>query len=488
MKTSGFLKIFSAIIFLALVLNGITTGNAVQQKPNIVFILTDDLGINDLACYGRTEHRTPNIDKLANQGIRFTASYCALPICSPSRAAILTGKNPAKLHITTFLPGRRDCPAQKVLQPVINQQLPLEEVTLAEYLKKAGYVTGCFGKWHLGGKGFGPLEQGFDFYHPGKAVTQPSETEGGKGEYDLTMAAIKFIEENSDKPFFVYLAHNTPHIPYSAKPALVEKNKNALEPVYAALIETLDDTVGILMKKLEEKGLSTNTIVIFASDNGGLHVPELKHKIITHNTPYRAGKGYLYEGGLRVPLIVRWTGKIPSGKVIDTPVVNTDFLPTLLELVGEKVPKDIDGKSFAKTLLSGKNEKGNKRLFFHFPHYTNQGGRPSGAVIDGKWKLIKYYDDDSVELYNLENDIGETTNLAEKEPAIAKRLEKALLDWIKKEKLQTNKPNPDFNPELYRKLYVDIDTSKYNAAKSTPEMFEKILEWRRLMDEVVVRK
>lgn len=483
MKASGCLRFFVGCLVLCLV--GIFSCTAASQKPNILFILTDDLGINDLACYGRTEHHTPNIDRLASQGIRFTTSYCALPICSSSRAAILTGKNPAKLHLTTYLPGRRDCPAQKVLHPVINQQLPLEEMTLAEYLKKAGYATACIGKWHLGGKGFGPLEQGFDFYHPGKAVTQPSETEGGKGEYDLTRAAIRFIETNLNKPFFVYLAHNTPHIPYSARQALVEKNKNALEPVYAALMETMDDTVGMLMKRLDELGLATNTIVIFTSDNGGLHVPELKHKVITQNSPYRAGKGYLYEGGLRVPLIVRWDGKIPQGKVIDTPVINTDFLPTLLELIGEEIPSGIDGKSFAKALMSGRNEKSSRAFFFHFPHYTNQGGRPSGAVIDGDWKLIKYYDDNSIELYNLKEDIGETTNLAGKEKEIAMRLERALMDWIEREKLQTNKPNPNFNPELYRKLYVDIDTSKYNAAKATPEMFEKILEWRKLMDDVV---
>lgn len=460
-------------------------GSGQKIKPNILFILTDDLGINDLGCYGRKEHRTPNIDRLASQGIKFTASYCALPICSPSRAAILTGKNPAKLHLTTFLPGRKDCPSQKVLHPVINQQLPLEEITLAEYLKKAGYATACLGKWHLGGKGFGPLQQGFDFYYPGKADTKPSDNEGGKGEYDLTMTAIKFIETNINKPFFVYLAHNTPHIPYSAKQSLIEKNKDTFEPVYAALIETLDDTIGILMRKLDEFGLSTNTIVIFSSDNGGLHVPELSHKIITHNSPYRAGKGFLYEGGLRVPLIVKWDGKIPSGKTIDTPVINNDLLPTLLELIGEKVPENIDGKSFASILKKGGNTKSKRRFYFHFPHYTNQGGRPAGAIIEGDWKLIKYYDDDSIELYNLKHDIGETTNLALKEKQIAKKMEKQLLDWILSEKLQTNAPNPDFNPLLYNKLYVDVDPSKYDPAHATPDVLQKMIEWRKLMDQVV---
>jgi len=251
----------SLLVFLITATVLVAAENA--NKPNILFILTDDLGINDLACYGRKEHNTPNIDRLANEGLKFTRAYCALPICSPSRAGIITGKNPAVLHLTTFLPGRTDCPSQKLLHPKIEQNLPLEEKTIAEHLKELGYATACIGKWHLGGKGFTPKEQGFDFYHPGNAKTKPSATEGGKGEYDLTRMAIKFMETNRNNPFFIYLAHNTPHIPYSAKDELVEKNKNAFEPVYAALMETVDDTVGMLLRKLDELDLSKNTLVIF---------------------------------------------------------------------------------------------------------------------------------------------------------------------------------------------------------------------------------
>jgi arylsulfatase A-like enzyme len=202
---------------LALVAAGAALA-APPSKPNIVFILTDDLGINDLGCYGRKEHHTPNLDRLAGEGMRFTCHYCALPICSPARAAILTGKSPARLHLTTFLPGRPECPSQKLLHPKIHQQLPLEEKTLAEYLKAAGYATACIGKWHLGGAGFGPKEQGFDLVHAGTANTKPSGAEGGKGEYELTSKAIEFIEKNKAGPFFLYLAHNTPHIPLGAKP------------------------------------------------------------------------------------------------------------------------------------------------------------------------------------------------------------------------------------------------------------------------------
>ena len=218
------------------------------QPPNIIFILADDLGINDLGCYGRTEHHTPHLDRLAAEGTRLTAAYCALPICSASRAAIMSGKNPARLHLTTFLPGRPDCPSQKLLHPVICQQLPLEELTLAEHLKAAGYATACIGKWHLGGAGFGPREQGFDVYYAGQAVTTPSDVEGGKGEYDLTAHAEQFLEANRGRPFFLYLAHNSPHIPYSAKEKLVAQNRGAFEPVYAAVIESLDDTVGQLLR------------------------------------------------------------------------------------------------------------------------------------------------------------------------------------------------------------------------------------------------
>jgi arylsulfatase A-like enzyme len=225
---------------------------AAERKPNIVFILADDLGINDLSCYGRTDQPTPNLDKLAAQGIRFTQAYCAQPICSPSRAALMTGKTPARLHLTTFLPGRPDAPSQMLLHPKINQALPADVPTIAEMLKSAGYTTALFGKWHLGDTQHdNPIERGFDVFHAGQASTTPSDTEGGKGEYDLTSAAEKFMESNRDKPFFLFLSHNSPHIPLGAKPELIEKHKGAFNPVYAAMMETLDDSVGRVLAKLE---------------------------------------------------------------------------------------------------------------------------------------------------------------------------------------------------------------------------------------------
>ncbi len=452
-----------------------------QTRPNIVLILADDLGISDLGCYGRNEHHTPHLDRLAAQGVRFTSAYCALPLCSPSRAAILTGKNPARLHLTTYLPGRPDCTAQKLLHPKIQMQLPLEEKTLGEYLKEAGYATACIGKWHLGGKGFGPAEQGFDVVHPGKANTTPSETEGGKGEYDLTAAAERFIEQCGDKPFFLYLCHNTPHIPYTAREHLVRKNTGALEPVYAALMETMDDAVGRLLAKLDALKLADRTIVIFTSDNGGLSVPEGPHRIVTHNAPYRAGKGFMYEGGLRVPLMVRWPGKTPAGKVIHDPTINTDWTPTLLELCGLPVPEGLDGVSIAG-LLSGGQGPPNRRLFWHFPHYSNQGGRPAGAVRDGRWKLIEHYEDGQVELFDLENDIGETTNVASRHPQVVEQLRKALADWRLAVGAQLNTPNPDFDPLAHRALYLDIDPSLFNASTAGKEQVERMQQWRKAMN------
>jgi arylsulfatase A len=449
------------------------------EKPNIVFILADDLGINDLACYGRKEHHTPNLDRLASQGARFTQAYCAQPICSPSRAAILTGKSPARLHLTTFLPGRADAPSQKLLHPKIEKQLPLAEVTLAERLKEVGYATACIGKWHLGGTGFLPTDQGFDFYHAGQANTTPSETEGGKGERDLTRRAIDFITSNTNKPFFLYLAHNNPHIPYTARADRVEKNAKALEPVYAAVIEELDDSVGQLFSALDRLNLATNTLVIFTSDNGGLHVPELNHKVITHNTPFRAGKGYLYEGGLRVPLIVRWPGTIAAGSVINTPVIGTDWTPTLMRVADRMTPEN-DGLSIL-ALLRGETIR-TRPLYWHFPHYTNQGGQPGGAMRDGDWKLIENYEEGSLELYDLKNDIGETNNLASKESSRAMGMRDELHTWLINVDAQRNTANPAFVPRLREELYVDVVPSTYNAARTTPEEQRKILEWRQRMD------
>jgi arylsulfatase A len=456
------------------------------RKPNVVFILADDLGVNDLGCYGRKDQQTPHLDKLAAQGMRFTTAYCAQPICSPTRAAIMTGKTPARLHLTTFLPGRADAPSQKLLHPKINLQLPLEEKTIAELLKEAGYATACIGKWHLGGVSFGPKEQGFDFVHAGQANTTPSETEGGKGEYDLTRQAEKFIADNKDRSFFLYLAHNNPHVRLAAKPELVQKYKDSFNPIYAAMIHTLDDSVGLVLAQLEELKLTANTIVIFTSDNGGLHVLESPNTPATHNTPYRAGKGFLYEGGLRVPAIMRWPGQVPAGRTMDTPIISTDWVPTLLELCGVKPPVPLDGGSLAGLLRGG--ELAARPLLWHFPHYTNQGGRPGGAIRDGDWKLIEYYEDGRAELFNLARDVGETRDLAAEEPKRVAALKDQLAAWRKAIGAQENTPNPNFNAALHQRLYVDIDVSALKAGTTAAEMRPKLEAWREGMNAVLPKK
>jgi arylsulfatase A-like enzyme len=472
----------------AVVALGLASRLNAEPPPNVVFILADDLGVNDLACYGRKEHRTPHLDRLASQGVRLTSAYASCPVCSPTRAALLTGQNPARLHLTTFLPGRPDCPSQKLLHPTIRQSLPAGTPTLASHLKAAGYATGCFGKWHLGGKGSRPTDFGFDTYYAGKANTPPTETEGGKGEFDLTAMAAAFVERNRDNPFFLYLAHNSPHIPYTARPGLVEKNKAALEPVYAAVIESLDAAVGVLLAKLDELSLTGRTVVVFTSDNGGLHVPELTHETVTHNAPYRAGKGYLYEGGIRVPAIVRFPGRLPAGVTTDVPTITTDWLPTLLDLCGRPAVESPDGMTVAPQLAGRAKTVSLRPLYWHLPHYTNQGSRPSGAVRLGKWKLIEHYEDGSAELFDLSADIGETRNLAATEPALVDQLRADLRRWRQDVKAQQNAPNPGFDPGLHRNLYIDVDPSRYSAATATPAEVAKMQQWRKAMDAVVPRK
>lgn len=476
------------MLLRALLLLGLIGGSlrAAAPAPNIVFILCDDLGVNDLHCYGREDHRTPNLDRLAREGTRFTTAYAAQPICSPSRAAILTAKFPARLHLTTYLPGRADSSAQKLLHPPIRREIGLEEKSLARHFKDAGYITAAIGKWHVGGAGFGPAEHGFDVVHAGTPNTTPSATEGSKGEYDLTRAAEKFIADNRARPFLLYLAHHTPHIPYKATPErIAAQAPGAFEPVYAAVIETLDDTVGRVLARLDQLGLREQTLVIFTSDNGGLHVPEGGHGRVTHNTPFRAGKGFLYEGGLRIPLIVRWPGRVAAGAVIDAPVVNTDWIPTLLELAGFSAPSGLDGGSFA-SLLTGRGPAPRTAFFWHFPHYNNQGGRPGGAMREGDWKLVEYYDaPDAPELYRLSDDIGERHNVAAAHAERVRAMRAALAAWRTSVQAQANRPNPNFDPARYRAIYTDFDVSRFTPDRASAAEWQQVQQWRRAMNVAV---
>src|SRR5262245_10414363 len=393
----------------------LTTHLHAADKLNVVLILADDLGWADLGCCGSKYHKTPNLDRFATTAMRFTQAYSACPVCSPTRASIMTGKYPARLNLTDWLPGRADRPDQKLLRPVINQHLPKEEVTLPAALKAAGYVTGHIGKWHLGGKGSLPEERGFDLNVGGEKALDPMPPRELLTDR-LTAEAEKFIEANRDQPFFLYLAHHAPHIPLKGKPELLAKYQKGKpgeqgNPIYAAVIENLDEGVGRVLKKLDDLKLAEKTLVIFASDNGGLCVIEGPDTPATINSPLREGKGYLYDGGIRVPFIVRWPGVTKAGAVSPEVVCSIDFMPTILEVCGVRSEVKFDGISIAPAFRGG--ELPNRALFWHYPHYSNQGGKPGSAVRSGDYKLIEFLEDRRRELFDLRKDPGETRNLIE---------------------------------------------------------------------------
>ncbi len=428
-----------------------------RDRPNFVFILIDDLGWRDVGCYGSTFYETPNIDRLAREGMRFTQGYAACPVCSPTRASIMTGRYPARLHLTDWIPGhKRKNP--KLLVPKFNQQLPLKEITIAEALKPAGYVSASIGKWHLGKEPYYPEKQGFDLNFGGTHQGHPPSyffpykivniDRGEQGEYltdRLTDEAEKFIEANKDRPFFLYLTHYAVHTPLQAKKEKIAKYKAKVKPgqlqnnpVYAAMIESVDESVGRIMRKLDQLGLTENTVVFFMSDNGGLAG-------VTSNAPLRAGKGTLYEGGIREPWIVRWPGVVQPGSVCDVPVISTDFFPTILEIAGVPLPKGVvlDGISNVP-LLRQTGTINRKALFWHYPHYHRT--TPAGAIRYGDYKLIEYYEDNHVELYNLKEDLSEKNDLAQKMPEKAAQLRKMFHDWLKEVDAQMPTPNPNYKP------------------------------------------
>ena len=436
------------------------------DKPNIVFILADDLGQMDIGAFNpKTFYETPNIDGLAKRGMKFTQGYAACCVCSPTRGSLMTGKYPPRFGVTNFIPGGR---AGKLLSAPNAGQLPLAEVTIAESLRDAGYETFFAGKWHLGGAGFMPRDQGFT--HDESEATGPK---GGKGKKQddpkntdsITDAAVKFIEANKDKPFYAYLPYNAPHVPIGARADLVakwqEKAKQAPadawgqeranqvrlvqnNPVYAAMLEQFDTAIGRVLATLEKNGLKEKTIVVFMSDNGGLSTAE-GHP--TSNLPLRGGKGWPYEGGVREPMIVVAPGVTKPDTSCDSPVISTDFYPTLLQLAGQplKPEQHLDGVSFLP-LLKGEMMQRGKPLFWHYPHYSNQGGPPCSTIRDGDWKLIEWHEDGALELYNIPQDIGEKNNLAAAQPDKLKELHAKLLAWRKEVGALMPTPNPNFDP------------------------------------------
>jgi arylsulfatase A len=443
----------------------VSTAGAQSKPLNFVFILADDLGWADLGCYGSDLNETPNLDRMAIEGIRFTNAYAACPVCSPTRASIMTGKYPARLRLTNYLPGAHPVPYSKLIGVTPIQQLPLEETTIAEALERVGYISGHFGKWHLGGKGFSPDKQGFDgpssfvpggarsFFYPGWRGTDPP-IEGKEGEYitdRLTDEAVKFLRLNRERPFFLYLPHLAPHLPIEAKEPAIEKYRKKLrpglrhqDPEYAAMIDSLDESAGRIFSTLDELKLSGNTVVIFTSDNGGLTAPEWKLKPVTSNSPLREGKGHVYEGGVRVPLIIRGPG-VRRGAVEQAPVSSIDYFPTIAELARMPAPAGIDGISFAPLLRSSQRSQ-QRALFWHYPHYSNQLGRPASAVRKGEFKLIRFHEDNHAELYDLMKDPRESKDLAAALPAKTAELTGILDVWLESVNAQMPAPNPKYDP------------------------------------------
>jgi arylsulfatase A-like enzyme len=443
--------------------------DAAKDRLNVVVILVDDLGWADPGCCGSRFHRTPAIDKLAAAGMRFTDAYAACPVCSPTRAALLTGKAPARLGLTDWLSGRPDRPDQQLARPVLPAGLSLTETTLAKVLQKAGYATGHVGKWHLGGKGFEPGKHGFTFTIGGDQTGSPRSwfapfrnkdgpipglEKAAEGEYltdRLTTEAEGFINCNKGKPFFLYLAHYAVHIPMRAKADLVAKYPRKQVPgqqsnaVYAAMLQSVDESVARVVRLLDKLKLSERTLVIFTSDNGGLVTLEGPHTPPTINAPLREGKGFLYEGGVRVPLIVKWPGNVNAGSVSSVPVITYDLYPTLLAACGIEAKGTLDGTSFLPLLRGGEAPK-REALYWHYPHYSNQGGRPGGAVREGDWKLIEFYEDGRRELYDLKADKGETRNLAAEKPEVVKRLASHLDAWRKTVGAKMPRANPAYRP------------------------------------------
>ncbi len=449
--------------------------------PNIVIFLVDDLGISDLGCYGNHFNETPNIDRLADLGIRYSDAYATCPVCSPSRASLMTGKYPVRVDITDFIPGRqfsRGLEADKMLKvPSFSHQLALGETTLAELVKKAGYAAGFAGKWHLGAKGFYPTDQGFDvdiagdkrgmppsYYAPYLKQPQQDTTpftefseRSRENQYltdQLTSEAISFVREHAGSPFLLYLSFYNVHIPVEGRGDLVKKYQAKLAADssylhknvhYAAMVEAVDENIGKVMNILDSLKISHNTIVIFTSDNGGLSVKEGPRTPSTTNSPYRAGKGYIYEGGIREPFIVYWPKGIGTkGVVSHTPVIGCDVFPTIAELLGQDAG-DVDGISLLPQIKYSKDLP-ERALYWHYPHYSNQGGTPASAIRLGRYKLIQFLEDNHYELYDLVADRTETKDIATDMPDKVDELAAMLSEWRLTNGAHMPVPNPVYDP------------------------------------------
>ena len=526
---------FYLIVFPLLAALLSACGGQSNTRPlNIVFFLVDDLGWRDVGSFGSDFYDTPNIDRLAQDGIKFTHAYAASHVCSPTRASIMTGKYPARLHLTEWLGGRRSYAFESLTSPDFLQQLPLEESTIAEAFKEHGYVTAHIGKWHLGEDPYGPLEQGFDMQVPDwnkgwpkAGYYAPFELDGLKdesGQYltdRLTDYAVDFISENQDQPFFLYMSHFAVHDPIHGRPDLVEKYRQKLASIdqpnsppfllegnpddpqpltteqlasfidlpsyqdykvlperavkikqhqdnieFAAMVEAMDESLGRLVEHIDQLGLTNKTLIVFFSDNGGMSAANfggasrvidpgsLDAAYSTSNLPLRGAKGWLYEGGIRVPMIVKWPKKFSEpSRVVEEPIISTDFYPSLLEMAGLPASNDqeLDGVSFVPALNGESFNRG--PIFWHFPQYSNHGMQsPGGAVRFGDYKLLEYFENNTVQLFNLREDIRERNDLAQTEPEIRDELRVLLRSWRADVNAQMPSRNSDYDPGQYPHL------------------------------------
>jgi arylsulfatase A-like enzyme len=453
-----------------------TTAPAKSFKPNIIFVLADDLGWTDLSCFGSKYYQTPNLDRLATQGMKFTCAYTCAPNCAPTRAALMSGEYEPRTGIYTVGGIDRFDWQSRPLRPVDNvTQLPFDKITIADALKREGYATAMFGKWHLGqDAAHHPSKRGFDEAITSMGVhfdfkTDPP-TAYPKGEYladFLTEHAVDFIKRKKDGPFFLYLPHFGVHAPLQAKTVDIDRFKDKPlvgghnNPTYAGMIYSVDESVGKIMATLDELGIADNTLLIFSSDNGGVggYVREGIKAAgdTTDNTPLRGGKGMLYEGGVRVPFIARWPGKIAPATESDQAICSVDFYPTFLEVAGVKPTSGyvLDGVSILPTLLTGKAIE-RDAIYWHFPGYLGAGNdkwrtKPAGAIRSGDFKLIEFFEDNHVELYNLKEDLSQKHDLAKERPELAKELHDKLIAWRKDTNAKMPTANKDRRPPNEKK-------------------------------------
>ncbi|MEA3401857.1 MAG: sulfatase [Armatimonadota bacterium] len=458
-----------------------------MPQPNIIFILIDDLGWRDLGCYGSEFYETPNLDRLAAEGMRFTNAYASCPVCSPTRASVQTGRYPARVGVTNYIPGEA---RGRLLEAPYIRRLPHSEYTIAQALGAAGYSTWHVGKWHLGEEGYWPDRHGYDVNVAGCHMGMPHRgyfspwdipnlENGPEGQYltdRLTDEAIRLIRGNDGAPFFLHMAYYTVHVPIQAKtehterfaekaaqmglddvktfeegehfPCQHKRDRRVVrrlvqsDPDYAGMVWSMDENIGRLLDAVEETGQWENTIVFFTSDNGGLATAEGSP---TCNLPLSEGKGWMYEGGTREPLLIRWPGLTEAGSTCAEPVTTPDFYPTMLEMAGaDPIPEQhCDGLSLTP-LLRGEEALDREAVYWHYPHYGNQGGTPGCSVRAGDYKLIELFEDGRLELYNLREDIGEEHDLAQEEPDRAEHLHGMLRRWRQDVCARLPRPNPDW--------------------------------------------